>query len=417
MRQEAAWYNQPMRKLLAGLAVAALAWGADSRPKVRAITAFINIDARNYASAVEDTVKFLSSARDAYRAAGFDVETIRVVTQPFPKWTAGMNRADALALVGKYAELGSKLGFTPNIGPAMVNDGDDTAPVDLLADILSTGIKTNASLIVAGEDGIHWRAIREAARMVKAVSTRSPHGDGNLNFATAAMVKPYTPFYPAAYHLSPGRAFAVGLEGANVVADVFAHYKDPAEAEKQLEAALARHLQAAEVVANHVASVSGWPYAGIDPTPAPLGDVSIGRAIENFTGAPFGAGGTMTAAAIITRAVKAAPVKQVGYSGLMVPVLEDNLLAKRWEEGTYNMDSLLAYSAVCAGGLDTVPLPGDITEQQIARILGDVASLAYKWNKPLAARLLPAPGKKAGDRTEFADSRMANTVVQKLVGR
>ena len=101
----------------------------------------------------------------------------------------------------------------------------------------------------------------------------------------------------------------------------------------------------------------------------------------------------------------------------MVPLLEDNVLAKRWEEGTFNIDSLLAYSAVCAGGLDTVPLPGDITEEQIARILGDVASLAYKWRKPLAARLLPAPGKKAGERTEFEDSRMANTIVQRLPGR
>ena len=401
-----------MRKVLTGLALAAVALGADSRPKVRAITAFINIDSRNYTAVVEDTVKFLNSAREAYRAAGFEVETIRVVTQPFPKWTAGMNRADALALVGKYAELGAKLGFTPNIGTAMVGDGDDAAPVELLADVLSAGIKTNASLIVAGEDGIHWRAIREAAKMVKAVSARSPHGGGNLNFAVAAMVKPYTPFYPAAYHLGTGHTFAVGLESANVVADVFRQYKEPGEAETQLAAALAKHLRAAEAAATKVAASSGWTYAGIDPTPAPLGDVSIGRAIEAFTGAPFGAGGTMTAAAIITRAVKAAPVKQVGYSGLMVPVLEDNGLAKRWEEGTFNIDSLLAYSAVCAGGLDTVPLPGDISEQQIARILGDVASLAYKWNKPLAARLLPAPGKKAGDRTEFEDSRMANTVVR-----
>jgi uncharacterized protein (UPF0210 family) len=416
-----------MRKLLAGWALAAVAFGADSRPKVRAITAFINIDSRNYTSVVEEAVKFLSSAREAYRAAGFEVETIRVVTQPFPKWTAGMTRENALALVGKYAELGARLGFTPNIGTAMVSDGDDTAPVDLLADILSTGIKTNASLIVAGEDGIHWRAIREAAKMVKAVSTRSPHGGGNLNFAVAAMVKPYTPFYPAAYHLGSGNTgtgntgtgntFAVGLESANVVNDVFTQYKEPGEAEKQLAAALAKHLRAAEAVATKAATSSGWTYAGIDPTPAPLGDVSIGRAIEAFTGGPFGSAGTMTASAIITRAVKAAPVKQVGYSGLMVPVLEDNGLARRWEEGTFNIDSLLAYSAVCAAGLDTVPLPGDISEQQIARILGDVASLAYKWQKPLAARLLPAPGKRAGDRTEFEDPRMANTIVQKMAGR
>jgi uncharacterized protein len=81
----------------------------------------------------------------------------------------------------------------------------------------------------------------------------------------------------------------------------------------------------------------------VDPTPAPLGDVSIGSAIEAFTGAKFGSSGTLTAARIITAAVKAVPLKQVGYSGLMLPVMEDKLLAQRWAESTYNIDSLLAY--------------------------------------------------------------------------
>jgi len=197
-----------------------------------------------------------------------------------------------------------------------------------------------------------------------------------------------------------------------VVADVFATQKEPVAAEKQLAAALAKHLKDAEAVAMQVATKSGWSYAGIDPTPAPLGDVSIVRAIESFTGAPFGSSGTMTAARIITHAVQSAPVKRTGYSGLMVPVLEDNVLAQRWAEGTFNIDSLLAYSAVCAGGLDTVPLRGDIGEDQIARILGDVASLAFKWQKPLAARLLPVPGAKAGDMTNFGDARMKDTVVR-----
>ncbi len=60
---------------------------------------------------------------------------------------------------------------------------------------------------------------------------------------------------------------------------------------------------------------------------------------------------------------------------------------------------------MCAGGLDTIPLPGDINEDQLFRILGDVDTLACKWQKPLAACLLPIPGKKPGDRTEFDDPR------------
>jgi uncharacterized protein len=153
---------------------------------------------------------------------------------------------------------------------------------------------------------------------------------------------------------------------------------------------------------------------GVDPTPAPMGDVSIGAAMESYTGAKFGSSGTMTAALIITTAVKAVPVKQIGYAGLMVPVMEDKLLAKRWAEGTYNTDSLLAYSAVCGTGLDTIPLPGDVSIDQIARMLGDVASLAWKWRKPLSARLLPVKGKKAGDSTEFHDQYLFNTTLHGL---
>lgn len=404
-----------MRKALVAFALASLVFGADTRPKVRAITAFINLDPKTYSAQVEDTVRFLNSARNAYRGAGFEVETIRIVTQPFPRYTGGMKRDDAVALFRKFDELAAKLGFAPNVGATMVSDGDDVSAVDLAVEVLSS-TRLNSSLVVAAEDGVHWRAIREAGKLIKAVAARSPHGRGNFNFAVTAMLKPYCPFYPGAYHAGTGRTFAVGLEGANVVADVFAQYHEPREAEKQLSAALSRHLRDAEAVATRVASSSGWTYAGIDPTPAPLGDVSIGGAIESFTGGPFGASGTMTAAGIITRAVQSVPVKRVGYSGLMVPILEDNVLAKRWAEGTYNVDSLLAYSAVCATGLDTVPLPGDISEEQIARILGDVATLAYKWNKPLAARLLPVPGKKAGERTEFDDPRMANTVIQRMSG-
>jgi uncharacterized protein (UPF0210 family) len=142
--------------------------------------------------------------------------------------------------------------------------------------------------------------------------------------------------------------------------------------------------------------------------------VSIGAAMEAYTGAKFGSSGTMTAALIITTAVKAVPVKQIGYSGLMVPVMEDKGLAKRWAEGTFNIDDVLAYSAVCGTGLDTIPLPGDISEEQLTRIFGDVASLAWKWHKPLSARLLPVKGKKSGDTTEFQDQFLFNTTVRGL---
>ena len=98
----------------------------------------------------------------------------------------------------------------------------------------------------------------------------------------------------------------------------------------------------------------------------------------------------------------------------MLPILEDSRLAQRWSEGRISLDALLSYSAVCGTGLDTVPLPGDVTEQQLELIIGDMASLAVKWHKPLSARLLPVTGKKPGDRTEFDDPFLVNATLQPL---
>src|SRR5215470_9060519 len=388
-----------------------------TKPRIRAITGFITIDAKSYASQMQETVTFLSQVREAVKAAGYDVAGVRISTQPFPDYTRGLSRTDAAALLRGINDLAATLRFAPNVGPAMVKDTDDTASIDVITDVLAQpGNRLNANIIVAGEDGIHWNAVREAARVIKAVSERSPHGQGNFNFGATAMLKPFGPFYPGAWHPGGGpRSFAIGLEAANVVMEVFSREHDPRSAGKALTEALSIHMRTVEAAATKAASGSGWTYAGIDPTPAPGGAVSIGAAIESFTGAPFGSPGTETAAGIITRAAKDVPVKQTGYAGLMIPVLEDSVLTRRWSEGTYGLDSILAYSAVCAGGVDTVPLAGDTSEEAIARIVGDVATLAFKWNKPLAARLLPAPGKKVGEMIEFSGA-LANVIIQPLIG-
>lgn len=406
------------RRLLCFLLCFPLFLHSATKPKVRAITGFITIDPRHYTAQITEAVTFLNQVRENVKAAGYEVAGIRISTQPFPEYTRQLSHAEALALLKGISALAAQLHFAPNIGPAMRKDTDDPAAVDLLIEVLSQpGNNLNANLITAtAEAGIQWNAVRQAARVIKMVGERSPHGQGNFNFAAIAMLPPYGPFYPGAWHpgQANGNSFAIGLESANVVMDVFAHEHDPRTAGKALTAALTLHAQAVEAAAKKTAN-GNWTYAGIDPTPAPGGDISIGAAIEAFTGAPFGAPGTETASGIITRAVQAVPVKRTGYSGLMIPVLEDSVLTRRWTEGTYNLDSILAYSAVCAGGVDTVPLAGDTGVETIARIIGDVATLAYKWNKPLAVRLLPAPGKHTGDLTEFTGA-LANAKIQPLTG-
>jgi uncharacterized protein len=326
-----------------------------------------------------------------------------------------MKTEEAVAFVAQLREAASKERSGLNIGAAMVHDNDDPAAASLLVEILSK-VNVNANLITADEQGIHWNGIRQAAKVIKGLGERSPHGDANFNFGAIAMMKPYGPYYPGSYHLARGHAFAIAMEGAEVVGDVFRQYRDPVEAEKHLAEVLNNYAKQVEAVAMQVARATGWTYEGIDATPAPLGDRSIAAAIEEFLGGPFGSVGTETASGIITRAVQSVMVKRTGYSGLMIPIMEDNLLAKRWSEGTFTLDSILAYSAVCAGGVDTLPLPGDISEEQITRILSDVAWLAYRWNKPLAARLLPVPGKRVGDQTEFTNANLVRTIIQPLPG-
>ena len=106
--------------------------------------------------------------------------------------------------------------------------------------------------------------------------------------------------------------------------------------------------------------------------------------------------------------------KRAGFSGLMLPVMEDATLAKRAADGSLTVKDLLMYSAVCGTGLDTIPLPGDTTEGQIAAVLLDLAALALRLDKPLTARLMPIPNKKAGDATGFDFAFFAESRVMRL---
>jgi uncharacterized protein len=388
---------------------------AATNPKVRAITAFVRLDQENYQKQIQDTLAVLAKAKAAFTSSGYEVETVRITTQPLAELVAGMPEGKALAFLREINDLSVKDKFLPNVGPAMMHDTDDPATMHLLEQALSTLPNIEGSTIIADEDAIHWKTIHRTSELVKYVSEHSPRSEGTSNFTATAMLKPLSPFFPGSYHTGAGRQFAIGFEGANVVGEVFAKDKGNANAATaDLTTALTKHMAVAEAVGRKVAAETGWTYVGVDPTPAPVGDVSIAAAIEAFTGAKFGSSGTLTAARIITAAVKAVPQKQTGYSGLMVPVMEDKLLSQRWAEGTYDIDSLLAYSAVCGTGLDTIPLPGDVSLEQMDRMFSDVATLAVKWNKPLSARLQPIFGKKVGDRTEFQDPYFFNTTLRAL---
>jgi len=387
---------------------------AQAKPRVRAITAFVRIDRQHYQAQMQDALSFLQRARSAYQGAGYEVQTLRITTQPFPEYTRGLSHAQALAFLRGLDELAQKQGFIASIGPAMLSDSDDPAHADLLSEVLGSSKNLSGSIIIAGQDGLHWKSIAAAARTIQYLAAHSPGGQANFNFAATALLPAYGPFFPGAYFTGDGHQFAIGLESANVVQAAFSPGQDFASARASLKQQMTDAVNPVEKIATTLATQTGWNYDGIDVSPAPLGKASIGSAVEILTGAPFGSSGTLSAAALITSVLRELPVKRAGYSGLMMPILEDATLAQRWGEGHITIDGLLAYSSVCGTGLDTVPLPGDVSNRQLERMLSDTASLAFKWNKPLSVRLLPVPGKRAGERTSFSGPYLANTVLQPL---
>jgi uncharacterized protein (UPF0210 family) len=187
---------------------------------------------------------------------------------------------------------------------------------------------------------------------------------------------------------------------------------------RRLGEALGAQVSIIEKIARSLEADAGLAYAGTDLTPAPFpaDEVSSAGMLEDLGGGEFGAPGTLAAASAFTRMLKALPFEKAGYSGLMLPVLEDTLLAARASAGLVTVTELLAYSAVCGTGLDTVPLPGDATPLELAAIMLDVAALAVTLQKPLSCRLFPVPGKAAGDLTEYDSPYLVNGAVLPLKG-
>jgi uncharacterized protein (UPF0210 family) len=177
---------------------------------------------------------------------------------------------------------------------------------------------------------------------------------------------------------------------------------------------LEKELGPIERTALEVARSERREYLGIDVSPAPSKDASIGLAIETLTRVPFGSASTLAACAAITEVLHSLSVKRCGYSGLMLPVLEDTVLAQRASEGRYGVRELLLYSSVCGTGLDVVPLPGDTPVEVLAALIADVAALSIKLHKPLSARLFPVPGKKAGELARFNNPFLTDSAVMKL---
>jgi uncharacterized protein (UPF0210 family) len=384
--------------------------------KIRTITAFVRVDRGQYQIQFDEAVKFLKIAQTTFESRGFTVQTLRIATQPFPEYTQGLSQVETLQFFKNLDTIARDGHFVLSIGPACLEGSDCDAQADLLAEILKRSKFIFGSVYVTNDHGVNWPAVKAASQVVKKLADGTLHSEGTFRFAALANVPQISPFFPAAYLSGLGHQFAVGLESANEVAAAFRDAPDVPTAHRRLADTLFRLATEVEDAGLRVDRERGWTYLGLDLSPAPSKTASIGTAIENLSKQPLGTAGTMTAVATLTSAIKEVGLRKTGYNGLMLPVLEDPIIAERWNAGLVSMDALMSYSAVCGTGLDTIPLPGDTTVDQLARIIGDLATLSAKWDKPLSARLLPVSGKLAGQTTEFSDPALLNAVIQPLSG-
>ena len=378
--------------------------------KVRTVTAHLHLHPGRIEEMLDPASEFLHEAKDRLEMLDLEVQTLRVSTQPWPTYQLNGSMEPMIGTVRSIqkASLDRGIDFV-SIGPALYPDQILHIP-EVVAD--TTSISTSA-IICDPVRGILENNISAAARTVRTLSELAPDGSMAFLFCAAANCPPFTPFFPASYHEGRDNGFTIGLEAGDLVWKAFELAKGLSEAGRALSHLYAQELERVERTARSLDGHGGFLYHGIDPSLAPGLDrsASIAGAIERFLGSPFGTHGTLAVCAALTKALKELPVKKCGYSGLMLPVLEDEGLASAADLGALDLNRLLVYSAVCGTGLDTVPIPGDIPAERIEAILRDVASLSDRLKKPLSARLLPIPGRTAGETTELRSKYVRNCAI------
>lgn len=257
--------------------------------------------------------------------------------------------------------------------------------------------------VASTEKGINFSAIKSGAKIIKELSKSDPFN--NLRFCISSNVDPNenTPYFPASYHFSDNPKFSLALEMADEVVKVFDNIKSLTEAKDKLQTRFNDIYDVVTSIAESVGKKYDIEFGGIDfsTAPYPTPEKSIGTAIEKLGFEYFGSYGNLLGISLIKSCIPRNKRKIIGFSGFMQPVLEDFTIGQRLAENKFNLDTLLLFSTICGTGLDCVPLPGDISVKELFYILVDLCAISITQNKPLTARLMPIPGKKAGDDVEF----------------
>jgi len=150
------------------------------------------------------------------------------------------------------------------------------------------------------------------------------------------------------------------------------------------------------------------------PTPN-VGD-SVGEIFQSLGLKSIGVPGTTVALAMLNDAVKKggafASSNVGGLSGAFIPVSEDLNISQSAENGHLSLEKLEAMTSVCSVGLDMVAVPGDITAETLSAVIADEMAIGVINKKTTAARIIPVPGKKAGERACFGGLLGESVIMQ-----
>ncbi|WP_373777577.1 DUF711 family protein [Glaesserella sp.] len=406
-----------------------MSYQSKSLCRIRAITLFLslNTDQQTWADRLKLAKQEFDLLVPAIQGKGYKVQSIRIVTNPFGEYLdltsieqakAGLAYLKSLLL--ELNDSGLRIRFA--IGEAKTAQEISMLP-ELIADY---GDLCNACVNVElDKNGILDNTlIMQSAATVKRIAEITPRGEGNFNFTVNFNCKPFIPYFPAGYHLSDvPNSFVIGFETPDLLVKVLKnvpksdHNSYFNTCYHAMSQALQYHVDEVLAAVNGIQLTGNFQFAGIDSSAAPSKNCASITELYEVMGVPFfGAAGTVEVSALLTRVFKSIQnVPLVGFSGLMLAVVEDLGLAKGSESYQYDVRALLTNSAVCGIGLDTVPIPGNVTAEQIAALMRDSGTMAFRLNKPLTVRLFPVPNREAGEMTYFESDDLCNSRILAVI--
>jgi uncharacterized protein (UPF0210 family) len=233
------------------------------------------------------------------------------------------------------------------------------------------------------------------------------------------------PFMAGAYSGlgEPDAVINVGVSGPGVVKKAIDRAmqtgpKSFGELSEVIKRTAYKVTRVGEILGREVAELLGLPFGVVDLSLAPAPQVgdSVGEIFQSFGLKAIGAPGSTALLALLNDAVKKggafASSHVGGLSGAFIPVSEDLGIGAAVEGGFLGLEKLEALTSVCSVGLDMVSLPGDTTAATIAAIIADEMAIGVINHKTTACRLIPVPGKMAGDRVNFGGLLGHATIMQ-----